>query len=104
LISRVQKPIITLYVIIGFYITIISWRNNMRNFKFILGAALLLGLIGCADMKGRDIGTVAGAVGGAALGSQIGGTGLVNALGAAGGAVLGGMGGRAVGKKMEKDN
>ena len=65
----------------------------MRNYKFIIGSVFLLssvsfGLMGCADMQGRDIGAVTGVAAGAALGSQIGGTGLVNTLGAAGGAVV----------------
>ncbi len=89
-----------------FIVKLLIWilgESTMNNYKLIIGLACILGLVGCADMKGRDIGTVAGAVTGAALGSQIGGTGLVNAIGAAGGAVVGGVVGHEVGKKMEKE-
>ena len=67
----------------------------MHNYKFVIGLVLSLVLVGCADMKGRDIGTLAGAAGGAALGSQIGGSAAGNIIGAAGGAVVGGVVGRA---------
>jgi len=71
----------------------------MRNFKFVLGLVLVFGLIGCSNMRGRDIGTLGGAGLGAGLGSQIGGS---SALGAAGGAVVGGLVGHEVGRSMER--
>jgi osmotically inducible lipoprotein OsmB len=75
----------------------------MRIIKIVLSCALVLGLVACQDMKGRDIGTISGAGVGAVVGSQIGGTGTVNAIGAAGGAVVGGIVGHEVGKSMEKN-
>jgi osmotically inducible lipoprotein OsmB len=75
---------------------------TMQFSKIFCGVLLLLGLMACEDMKGRDIGTLAGAGIGAAAGSQIGGTGTVNAIGAAGGAVVGGDVGHEVGKSMEE--
>jgi outer membrane lipoprotein SlyB len=75
----------------------------MRNLKLAVVLVVLFGLVGCADMKGRDVGTLGGAGLGAALGSQIGG-GNAAILGAAGGAVAGGLVGRSVGKSMESDD
>jgi outer membrane lipoprotein SlyB len=78
-------------------------ENNMRILKLAVGLVVLFGLVGCSDMKGRDIGTIGGAGVGAALGSQVGG-GNAGILGAAGGAVVGGLVGRSVGKSMEGDD
>lgn len=75
----------------------------MRNLKSVFGCILLLGLVSCAGMQGRDIGTLGGAGLGAALGSQIGGSTAGHIAGAAGGAVVGGLVGRAVGKSMEDE-
>lgn len=72
--------------------------------KILLGALTLvvvLGITGCKNMKGRDIGTVAGAGAGALIGSQIGG-GSGNVLATVGGAAAGGLAGHYVGKSMEK--
>jgi|FrelakmetLWP11LW_1041352.scaffolds.fasta_scaffold00009_31 hypothetical protein len=76
----------------------------MRNLKLAAVLVVLFGLVGCADMKGRDVGTLGGAGLGAALGSQIGGSTAANIAGAAGGAVVGGLVGRSVGKSMEGDD
>lgn len=74
----------------------------MHNLKLAIGLVVLFGLAGCADVRGRDVGTLGGAGLGAALGSQVGG-GNAGILGAAGGAVVGGLVGRSVGKSMEDD-
>jgi|GEM_PF-1502796 len=58
----------------------------------------VISLTACADMRGRDIGTITGAGVGAAVGSQLTGT---PAIGAVIGAVAGGAGGRVIGKSME---
>lgn len=71
----------------------------MRKCNILIFVALALGLVACADMRGRDIGTIGGAGVGAAIGSQLTGT---PAVGAVIGAVAGGVGGHVIGKSMEK--
>lgn len=75
----------------------------MKILVAISCSVILLGLLGCSDMKGRDIGTIAGAGTGAAIGSAVvgGGTGT-KVAGAAVGAVGGGVAGHYIGKSMEK--
>lgn len=71
----------------------------MRKINIFVCLALALGLTACADMRGRDIGTIAGAGGGALVGSQLTGN---PAVGAVLGAVGGGAIGHYAGKGMEK--
>ncbi len=78
----------------------------MKKFKSLgiltLSASILLS--GCAGMgKDQTIGTVAGAAGGAALGSLVGnGTGRTVAMVA--GAGLGALAGSSLGKSMDNKN
>ncbi|MBU0455192.1 MAG: glycine zipper 2TM domain-containing protein [Gammaproteobacteria bacterium] len=69
----------------------------------LISSTLLLAfsLTACQNMKGRDIGTVAGGATGALVGSQIG-KGSGQAVAIAGGAVVGAVVGHQVGKSMEK--
>ena len=71
----------------------------MQILKILICFMFILGLAACEDMRGRDIGTIAGAGAGAAVGGAISG----GAGGAAVGAVAGGIGGHYIGKGMEKD-
>lgn len=75
---------------------------SMKYLRIIVCCSLALAMISCENMRGRDIGTVAGAGIGAAAGSQIGSGAAASALGAAGGAVAGGVAGHYIGKSMEK--
>ena len=69
----------------------------MNKIKTVLVVALIFSSIGCSNMRGRDIGGLAGAGVGAGAGSLIGGTG-----GAIIGAVGGGVAGHYIGKSAEK--
>ncbi|CAN5311401.1 hypothetical protein BH10PSE19_BH10PSE19_13710 [soil metagenome] len=65
----------------------------------IIPMALLmtLGLFGCADMRGRDVGLATGAVAGGVAGAAITGSGV----GAVAGAAVGGTAGYFVGRSAE---
>jgi osmotically inducible lipoprotein OsmB len=71
----------------------------MRTLMVILCSVMLVGLVGCNNMRGRDVGTIAGAGVGGVLGHQLTGG---SAAGTVGGAVVGGVAGHYIGKKTEK--
>ncbi|OGT06699.1 MAG: hypothetical protein A2X78_05395 [Gammaproteobacteria bacterium GWE2_37_16] len=66
----------------------------------LVAGIFALSLAGCADMRGRDYGTIVGAGAGAAVGSGLGGGVLGSAAGAVGGAVVG----HYAGKGLEKSH
>jgi outer membrane protein OmpA-like peptidoglycan-associated protein len=70
----------------------------MRFTAFILIAALVVGLTGCASLKGGLIGAGAGAAAGGAVGSASGNT----AKGAIIGAMIGGAAGAWIGHRMDQ--
>lgn len=79
----------------------------MKKFTILLstGAMLLttLGLIGCADMNTRDVGTLTGTAVGALVGSRFG-AGSGQMLAVAGGAVAGAFLGGQIGKTMDEND
>lgn len=76
----------------------------MRILMVAFCTLLVIGVTGCQNMRGRDIGTVAGATTGAVAGAAIGGSGTSAVVGAGIGAVGGGVAGHYIGKSMEKKN
>lgn len=75
---------------------------GMKPVMIMVCSALMVGLVGCQDMRGRDVGTVAGAGVGALAGAAIGGSGTQAVVGATAGAVAGGVAGHYIGKTAEK--
>ena len=71
-----------------------------------MAMVIAAGVAGCKDgpeLSGQNVGTVAGALGGALIGSQIGdGSGRTVAI--LGGAVLGGLLGRELGARLDKND
>ena len=67
----------------------------------VLSGALALGLVGCDGMSNQDVGTIAGGLAGAAVGSQFGG-GSGQILATVGGALAGAYLGNRVGQSMDK--
>lgn len=71
----------------------------MRTLMVILCSVMLVGLVGCDNMRGRDVGTLAGAGVGGVVGHAVSGG---NVAATVGGAVVGGVAGHYIGKKTEK--
>lgn len=71
----------------------------MRTLMVILCSVMLVGLVGCDNIRNRDVGTAVGAGAGALAGHAIGGG---NVAATVGGAVVGGVAGHYVGKSTEK--
>lgn len=67
----------------------------------VLSGAMVLGLAGCDNMTNQDVGTIAGGLAGAAIGSQFGG-GTGNALAIVGGTLAGAYLGNRVGRSMDQ--
>lgn len=74
----------------------------MKKIALIVISVALLALAGCQGVRGRDVGTIAGAGTGALVGSSLAKGSTGKAVGAVGGAVVGGLVGHTVGKSMEK--
>lgn len=71
----------------------------MRTLMVILCSIMLVGLVGCNNIRGRDVGTAVGAGTGALAGHALSGGSTAATVG---GAVVGGVAGHYIGKKSEK--
>jgi len=76
--------------------------KSIKFLKFTLVCLLLVSLVGCASMTGRDKGVLIGAGSGAAIGGAIGSQSGNTALGAIIGAAIGGAAGGYIGNYMDK--
>ncbi len=74
----------------------------MKLLKIVLVLVLIMGLVGCANMRQRDQGAVVGAGTGAVIGGIIGKQSGNTALGAILGAAIGGAAGAYIGNYMDK--
>ncbi|MGD9107798.1 MAG: glycine zipper 2TM domain-containing protein [Gammaproteobacteria bacterium] len=70
----------------------------MRTLMVIFCSVMLIGLVGCNNIRNRDVGTVVGAGAGALAGHAISGGSTAATVG---GAVVGGVAGHYIGKKTE---
>jgi uncharacterized protein YcfJ len=64
--------------------------------------AMIFGLFGCADMRGRDYGLASGAMLGGATGAALGGGGPGSVVGGVAGAAAGGTAGYFIGRSAER--
>ncbi|MGD9153153.1 MAG: glycine zipper domain-containing protein [Gammaproteobacteria bacterium] len=71
----------------------------MRTLMVIFCSVMLVGLVGCNNIRNRDVGTAVGAGTGALVGGAIS---HGNVAATVGGAVVGGVAGHYIGKKTEK--
>ena len=76
----------------------------MKSSHIVLVAVTALALAGCTEGREKEeFGTILGGIGGAAIGSQIGG-GSGRIIAAAAGTLLGAFAGRELGKSLDKDD
>ncbi len=72
-----------------------------RTLTFVVIAAMMFGLFGCASMSRKDLGIIIGGAGGAAVGAAIGNASGNPAVGAILGAAVGGTAGGIIGNYMD---